>query len=300
VIATGGFESNREWRTRYLGPAWSFLRPRGTRFNQGLGLAMALEIGAQPAGHWSGCHSSAMDWDAITRTPEGQNLPIKAGPWHRAGMYNSRLSYIAGIQVNARGERFVDEGEEWMPFTYVKVGARVAEQPDSTAWQLFDARAASLLTGESLLDNFGYDDAPRVIAGSVAELAQQLGIPCLTQTVEAFNASIPASQNDWPPDFSILDGQGTIGIDPPKSNWARRLDTPPFSAFKVTTGITFSFGGLKINTSAEVLDTEGRVIPGLYAAGNSVGLWYYNYPGGGAVTAGATFGRIAGAHAAGR
>ena len=102
IIATGGFESNREMRTRYLGPAWSFLRPRGTRYNQGLGLKMALDIGAQASGHWSGAHCAPMDWHLITETPEGTILPVPSDKhWWNAGLFNSRLAYFVAPVTGA-------------------------------------------------------------------------------------------------------------------------------------------------------------------------------------------------------
>jgi len=100
----------------------------------------------------------------------------------------------------------------------------------------------------------------------------------LTKTIDEFNAAV--QQEDIPLDYTIRDGRGTVGITPPKSNWAQKIDTPPFAAYPVGCGITFTLGGLKINSRAQVFDAEGDVIPGLYATGEIVGFWHKNYPGG--------------------
>jgi tricarballylate dehydrogenase len=116
------------------------------------------------------------------------------------------------------------------------------------------------------------------------------------ETVRAYNAAV---RTDVPFDPNLKDGSGTEGIVPPKSNWASPLDTPPFEAYQVTCGITFTFGGLRIDAAAQVLDTDLQPIPGLYAAGELVGgLFYFNYPGGTGLMAGAVFGRLAGTSAA--
>src|SRR5205807_475144 len=197
VLACGGFEANPEWRARYLGPDWELARVRGTRHNTGDGIRMALEINAQPYGHWSACHAVA--WDL--------NAP---------------------------------------PF---------------------------------------------------GELARKLEIDPegLERTVAAFNQAVqPGEFNP-----AVLDGKATRGLTPPKSNWALPLDAPPYLGYAVTCGITFTFGGLRVDTRARVLDTEDRVIPGLYGAGELLGgLFYHNYPGGAGLMAGAVFGRLAGESAA--
>jgi len=93
----------------------------------------------------------------------------------------------------------------------------------------------------------------------------------------------------------VRDGRRTEGISPPKSNWALAIDTPPYVAFPVTCGITFTFGGVRVDEKAAVLDTGGRRIPGRFAAGELVGgLFFHNYPGGSGLTAGAVWGRRAG------
>jgi len=280
VLACGGFEANPEMRARYLGPDWELAKVRGVPFNTGDGLRMALDIGAQPYGHWSTCHAVA--WDL--------NAPA-TGDWVLTELHQ-RHSYPFGIVVNLHGQRFLDEGADFRNYTYAKYGREVLRQPQRVAFQIFDAKVHHLLREE-----YRIRQATVATADTVEELAHRLGVNAagLAHTIAEFNAAVQ------PGDFNptILDGKGTRGITPPKSNWALPLDTPPFLGYPVTCGITFTFGGLRINPQAQVLDTEGQPIPGLYAAGELVGgLFYYNYPGGAGLMAGAVFGRIAGANAA--
>jgi tricarballylate dehydrogenase len=277
VLAAGGFESNPRMRAAHLGPNWDVAKVRGTPSNTGEVLEAALRHGAQAYGHWSGCH--AIQWDA--GAPPTGDLEIT----NRF----SRQSYPVGIVVNRRGERFLDEGEDFRNYTYAKFGAEVLRQPEGVAAQVFDAKTVALLR------TIDYD-APgttRVEAGTLGELADGLGIDRagLQRTVAAFNAAIV----DVPFDPAVRDGRRTEGITPPRSNWAMAIDTPPYVAFPVTCGITFTFGGVRVDDDAAVLDTAGRRIPGLFAAGELVGgLFFHNYPGGTGLTAGAVYGRRAG------
>ncbi|HUF47528.1 MAG TPA: FAD-dependent tricarballylate dehydrogenase TcuA [Vicinamibacterales bacterium] len=280
VLACGGFEADPRMRAMYLGPGWDVARVRGTPYNTGEGLTMAIEAGAQPYGHWSGCH--AIQWDAAA-PPTGDRELL-----HRL----SKQSYPLGIMVNREGQRFVDEGADFRNYTYAKYGAEVLKQPGATAFQLFDARTVPLLRQ----DEYSAPGVSRHEAGTVEDLADALGIDraSLTRTVDGFNAAVQSG----PFDPTIKDGKRTTGIDPPKSNWALPLDTPPFVAFAVTCGITFTFGGIRIDRDARVLDERGTPIPGLYAAGELVGgLFYHNYPGGSGLASGSVFGRRAGAAA---
>ena len=282
VIAAGGFQANAEWRARYLGPGWDLAKVRGTRFNTGDGIRMALEAGALPAGHWSGCHAVAWDRNA----PQFGDLAVGDG--------FQKHSYPFGIVVNARGERFVDEGADFRNYTYARYGRAILEQPGQFAWQVFDARAEGLLR-----DEYRIRQVTRAGADTLEELAARLdGVNAagFLRTVREFNAAV---RREVPFDPTVLDGRGTEGLAVPKSNWANPLDTPPYKAFAVTCGVTFTFGGVAITPRARVLDAAGAPIPGLYAAGETVGeLFYFNYPGGTGLTAGAVFGRIAGRAAA--
>ena len=280
VLACGGFQSNSEMRTRYLGPNWELAKVRGTQFNTGDGIRMALDIGAQSSGHWSGCHAVAWDLNA---PPFGDRTIADLFQKH---------SYPFGLIVNVDGKRFVDEGADYRNYTYAKYGREILFQPQRVAFQLFDEKTKHLLR-----DEYSIPQASMVRADTIHELADGLSIDPegLESTVSAFNAAV--QEGEFNP--TVLDGKRTQGIDPPKSNWALPLDTPPYLGYAVTCGLTFTFGGLKINGRAQVLDTEDAPIPGLYAAGELLGgLFYINYPGGAGLTAGAVFGRIAGASAA--
>jgi tricarballylate dehydrogenase len=280
VLACGGFEANAEMRTRYLGPGWDLAKVRGTQFNTGDGIRMALAAGAMAYGHWSGCHAVA--WD------------LNAPPFGNRGIGDlyQKHSYPLGIVVNVDGRRFVDEGADFRNYTYAKYGREILRQPHRAAFQIFDAKVSHLLR-----DEYRIAQVTKAEANSIEELADALGIDAtaLVDTVRAFNASIVDAEFDP----SRLDGRRTEGIEPPKSNWAQALDTPPYLGFAVTCGITFTFGGLRVDGDARVLDGDGRVMPGLYAAGELVGgLFYFNYAGGSGLMAGSVLGKIAGERAA--
>ena len=283
VLACGGFQANREWRAKLLGPGWDLAKVRGTQFNTGDGLQMALDVGASPAGHWSGAH--AVGWDL--NAPEFGDRQVGDG--------FQKHSYTFGVMVNANGERFLDEGANFRNFTYAKYGKDVLEQPRQFAWQVYDAKVHHLLR-----DEYRIREITKVTADTLQELAAKMdGVDAagFLKTVEEFNSSVPADAPPFNP--NVLDGRHTVGLPVIKSNWAQRIDEPPFEAYGITCGITFTFGGLRINTDAEVISADGGSIPGLYAAGEIVGgLFYFNYPSGSGLTGGAVFGRIAGAKAA--
>jgi len=282
VLACGGFESSPEMRARYLGPGWDAAKIRGTKYNMGAGLQIALAIGARPHGNWSGCHSVA--WD-INAPPYG-DLTI--------GDQFQKHNYPFGIIVNARGERYVDEGANFHSHTYAKYGGEILKQPGMFAWQVFDAKVSHLLRGEYRIRR-----VTKAEAGTLEELASKLeGVnpEAFLATVREFNA---ACRTDIVFNPNVRDGRRTDGLAIDKTNWANALDTPPFHAYRVTTGVTFTFGGLKVTQRAEVEDLYGGIIPGLYAAGEMVGgLFHNNYASGTGLMSGATFGRLAGRHAA--
>ncbi len=282
VLACGGFESNAEMRARYLGPNWDLAKVRGTRYNTGLGIRMALEAGALPYGHWSGCH--AVGWD-LNAPPFG-DLAVGDG--------FQKHSYPWGIMVNARGERFVDEGADFRNYTYAKYGAVILAQPGMFAWQIFDAKIIP-----ALRDEYRIKRVTRARADTLEELVTKLeGVDaeaCLRE-IKAYNKAV---RTDIPYNSAIKDGRRTEGLKINKTHWANTIDEPPFEAYAVTCGVTFSFGGVKITNHGEVEDTAGKPIPGLFAAGEMVGgLFYHNYPGGTGLTSGAVFGKIAGHGAA--
>jgi tricarballylate dehydrogenase len=196
--------------------------------------------------------------------------------------------------VNAEGKRFVDEGADFRNYTYAKYGRAVLAQPGGFAWQVFDAQVAHLLR-----DEYKLRGATKVVGNTIEELVdrmQDVHHQNFINTIRDYNAAI---QRDVPFDPNVKDGRSTIGLEVNKTNWANTLEKPPFEAYSVGCGITFTFGGLKIDTTTHVLDIEDAPIPGLYAAGELVGgLYYFNYPGSTGLMAGAVFGRIAGREAA--
>jgi tricarballylate dehydrogenase len=278
VLASGGFEANAEWRTRYLGPSWELAKVRGSRFNTGDGLRMALDAGAAPHGNWSGCHSASWDLNA----PDVNELAF--------GAVFKRDDYMYGIVVNADGERFVDEGADVRAVTYAKLGRIILAQPGQVAWQIFDAKVAHLVHSEYRIRR-----AARATANTLPELADKMEAINRTKflaTITQYNNAIDGA-NAF--DASAKDGRRTKGLAVPKSNWAQPIDTPPFEAYAVTCGITFTFGGLRIDPTCRVIDTDGVAIPGLYAAGEIVGgIFYFGYPAGAGLMSAAVFGRIAG------
>ncbi len=281
VLACGGFESNSEWRTRYLGPGWDLAKVRGTRFNNGDGIRMAMEIGASPCGNWSGCH--AVQWEM--NAPEFGDLAV--------GDQFQKHSYPFAILLNANGKRFVDEGADFRNYTYAKYGRVILEQPGQFAWQVFDAKVKHLQR-----DEYRIRQITKVVADNIEEFARRLeGVNAaqFLATVAEYNKAV---RTDVPFNPNIKDGRRTEGLPVNKSNWANTIDQPPFEGYAVTCGVTFTFGGVRITTDAEVLNTDYQPIRGLYAAGELVGgLFYFNYPGGSGLTSGAVFGRIAGTSA---
>jgi tricarballylate dehydrogenase len=281
VLAAGGFQANVEWRTRYLGPGWDLAKVRGTRYNTGGGIRMGLDVGAAPAGNWSGCH--AVGWDR--NAPEFGDLAVGDG--------FQKHSYPFGIMVNAQGRRFVDEGADFRNYTYARYGRRILEQPHQFAWQVFDAKVTHLLR-----DEYRIRQVTKVSANTLPELAAKLeGVDAdqFLHTIAEYNDAV---RQDVPFNPNVKDGRSTEGLAVPKTNWANTIDQGSFEAYAITCGITFTFGGLRINADAEVLDETGATIPGLYACGEmGAGLFYFNYPGGSGLTAGSVFGRRAGAGA---
>jgi tricarballylate dehydrogenase len=283
VLACGGFQASAEMRARYLGPGWDLAKVRGTMFNTGDGIQMALRAGASPAGNWSGCH--AVGWER--NAPEFGDLAV--------GDHFQKHSYPWGVMVNAHGRRFVDEGADFRNYTYAKYGRVILEQPGQFAWQVFDQKVTHLLR-----DEYRIKQVTKVTAPTLEQLATKMdGVDPegFLAEMKAYNAGVDTGTPFNP---NVKDGRGTTGLAVDKTNWANTVDEGPFEAYAVTCGITFTFGGLRIAPeSAQVVDTEMQPIPGLYAAGELVGgVFYFNYPGGTGLTNGSVFGRIAGAAAA--
>ncbi|WP_299691953.1 FAD-dependent tricarballylate dehydrogenase TcuA [uncultured Tateyamaria sp.] len=286
ILASGGFEASADMRVKHIGPDWAEAKVRGTPMNTGDGLVMAVEAGAQEYGLYGGCHATPMDLHMANYG----NLDLPHGDRKNY----RKICYFLGLMLNARGARFVDEGINFRNYTYAQFGRAVLEQPGHFAWQVFDAKVFDLLYGE-----YHFHDAHFVEADTLEALIPMLdGVDAVAarRTLEAFNAAVD-DQTEFDP--TILDGKGTIGLPLAKSNWAQRLDQGPFRAYPVTGGITFTYGGLKVDDAGAVMDRADAPIPGLYACGELVGGVFYNgYPGGSGLTSGAVFGRQAGYGAA--
>ena len=278
ILACGGFQANPAWRRSYLGENWDLVKLRGTRYGTGDGIQMALRAGAQLIGHWGGCHASIVSEDSPM---------IEA-----ASAGSERYSYPFCIMVNRNGERFVDEGEDLQVFTYAKFGKEILKQPGSVAFQIYDAKVIPLLRVD-------YQDAERVESSSLEALAEELDINVeqFLSTVRTYNEAII---NDEKPFVQYrLDGRRTRGLNPDKTNWAQKIDTPPYQGYAVVCGLTMTYGGLKTNEKTQVIDTADHPIPGLYAVGEITGgFFYHNYPSGTGLMRGAVMARIAGSEAA--
>jgi tricarballylate dehydrogenase len=277
VLGCGGFQGNAQMLTHYLGQRAVNLRTMsiGSHYNKGEGLRMALDIGAAPCGDFGLWHASPMD-------------PRTA----RAG--SSVYIYPYGILVNNRGQRFVDEAPGSTDETYESVAREIASQPNGIAYVVVDSKLEDVPNYRRVI----YTEQPAIEAQSLSELAGKLGIAAdaLEATVSAYNrACVPGAFNP-----REVDRLSTQAITTAKSNWARPLDAPPYIAYPIVSSIVFTFGGLKVNASAQVINTEGDPIPGLYAAGETMGMYYNAYTGATSVLKGAVFGRIAGLDAARR
>ena len=286
VLASGGFEASEEMRAALIGPDWSVAKVRGTPHNTGDGLHMAEALGAARYGRFDGCHATPMDLHM--KNFGNLDLPPKERKNYR------KICYFLGVMLNADGQRFVDEGINFRNYTYAQFGRAVLEQPGHFAWQIFDEKIAPLLYEE-----YRFSDASFVEADTLEGLAAKLeGVDTAAAeaTLAAYNAAVDESV---PFDPTVLDGKSTKGLPLNKTNWAQRLDTPPFRAYPVTGGITFTYGGLKVDDRGAVLRDGGAPIAGLYAAGELVGgVFFGGYPGGSGLTSGTVFGRRAGAGAA--
>ena len=281
ILACGGFQANSEMRTRYLGPSWDLAKVRGTRFNTGDGIRMAMDIGASPYGNWSGCH--AVGWEM--NAPEFGDLAV--------GDQFQKHSYPFAIMVNSTGKRFVDEGADFRNYTYAKYGRVILEQPGQFAWQIFDQKTKHLQR-----DEYNIRQITKVTANTIEELASKLeGVDPDTfiEEIETYNAAVKQNIEFNP---NVKDGRCTENLPINKTNWANTIDEPPYEGYAVTCGVTFTFGGLRINDDGEVLNNDMKPIRGLFAAGELVGgIFYFNYPGGSGLTSGSVFGKQAGTSA---
>lgn len=282
ILASGGFEANDEMRKSYIGNNWLQAKVRGTPHNTGDGLRMALQIGATKHGLYNGCHATPMDLHM--KNYGGLDLAPSERKNYR------KICYFLGIMINADGNRFLDEGKNFRNYTYAQYGKLVLDQPGHFAWQVFDSKVFDLLYEE-----YSFHDAHFVEADTLDKLISKMdGVDKIQtkKTIIEFNNSVDTSASFDP---TILDGKATKDLNIKKSNWAQKIDSPPFKAFPVTGGITFTYGGLKVNENGSVLDCNNIPIKGLFACGELVGGVFFNgYPGGSGLTSGAVFGRMAG------
>src|SRR5579871_6792765 len=285
IVCSGGFQANAEMRARYLGPNADLMKVRGSKHNTGEVLNMLLALGAKSSGHWQGAHMSPIDGKA----PDVET-PVRADG--RGNMMN-RYDYQFGITVNALGQRFFDEGEAKHAYTYAKTGRAVLHQPGGVAYQIYDQ------TGIDLFRHGRDYPATMVEAATLEELADKIGVERepFMQTIKEFNA---ACRTDIPFMAGELDGKSTVGITPKKSNWAMPIVKGPFRAYPITGGVTFSFGGIQLDTQARVINTTLEPIEGLYASGDIIGLFFHNYPSCTGQTRNAVFSYLSGRGAAGR
>jgi tricarballylate dehydrogenase len=278
IACAGGFQANAEMRARYLDGDTDRMKVRGSRHDTGEVLRMLLDLGARPAGEWRSGHM----------TPIDANAPDVETPQHEDGRGNtqSRYDYPYGITVNALGLRFFDEGEAQHSYTYAKTGRAVLAQPGALAFQIYDQKGIACI-------RYPHHTATYVEAGTTAELAARAGLApaVLVHTVEEFNRAVCDDKPFFP---GKLDGRATKGLALPKSNWAIRIDEPPFRAYPVTGGITFTFGGVEIDRRAQVMSTLDQPVKGLFASGDIVGLFFHNYPSFTGQTRNAVFSRLAG------
>lgn len=286
ILACGGFEANDQMRKELIGPNWSVAKVRGTPHNTGDGLRMAWDIGAAQYGRFDGCHATPMD----LHMKDFGNLDLP----HKARKNYRKICYFLGVMLNAKGKRFVDEGINFRNYTYAQFGRAVLDQPGHFAWQIFDSKVFDLLYEE-----YNFDDAYFVQADSLEGLVNSLDGVDKTEALKTlleFNEHVDETKPFSPAE---LDGRSTRQLALAKSNWAQKLDQAPFRAFPVTGGITFTYGGLKVDSDGHVLRDDGQAIQGLHACGELVGgVFFGGYPGGSGLTSGAVFGRRAGQGAA--
>jgi tricarballylate dehydrogenase len=274
VLAAGGFEANLDWLERAWGPAARNFLIRGTPYNTGTVLKLMLDAGAAPIGDARECHAVAIDGRA---------------PKFDGGIVTRLDCVPLGIVVNAEAERFYDEGEDFWPKRYAIWGKLVARQPGQIAYSIIDAKAR---------DRFMPSVYPPIEAPTLGELAAKLGLPAerLEATVASFNRAVQPGAFD----HTTLDDCRTADLAPAKSHWAQRLDAPPYAAYPLRPGITFTYLGVRVDANACVLATNGAPFANVYAAGEIMAgnVLRKGYIAGIGMTIGTVFGRIAGESAA--
>jgi tricarballylate dehydrogenase len=274
ILASGGYEGNPEMLAQYVGARALFIRPvaRGGYYNKGEGIRMALQIGAAPCGDFGSYHAEPVD--------------------PRSGIAEAAIFIFPyGILINREGRRFVDEAPGTVDAHYEPITRRIFAQTEGIAYVILDEGVNDVPNKQLAIRT----DQPAITGATIGELAKKLEVSpdVLEATVAQYNAACR------PGEFKPLevDGLKTEGLSPPKSNWARPISRGPFHAYPIISSNVFTFGGLKVNSNGEVLATDGDPIEGLYAAGETVGLYYKTYTGSTSVLKGAVFGRLSGMHA---
>lgn len=277
VLASGGFEGNPAMLSKYLGPRSVYMRPvcKGGYFNRGEGIEMALEAGAAPCGEFGSYHAEPVDPRSGVSEPAVFIFPY-------------------GILVNKEGRRFTDEAPATVDACYERVTRRIYEQTEGLAYVILDQQVKEVPNYRLAIRT----DQPAIESPTIAGLAEKLGIPAavLAETVDRYNQACPADAHYDP---LQLDGRATTGLTPPKSNWSKPLSQGPFFAYPIISANVFTFGGLKVTPTGQVVDADGAPMKNLYAAGETVGMYYTNYTGSTSVLKGLVFGRLAARHMAG-
>lgn len=278
LLASGGFQGNPEMMTRYIGPKARHIRPvaLGGYYNRGEGIRMALDAGAAPAGEFGSYHAEPVD----PRSNQAEAVVF---------------IYPYGIFVNKHGQRFVDEAPGTVDAHYDNITRSIADQPDGQSYVIFDAKVEDIPRWKTSIRS----DIPPHEADTIASLAAQIGVAPqeLERTVAEFNAACPPDDGATFDPFAI-DHRATQGLAVRKSHWSRPIDQGPYRAYPVVATNCFTFGGVKVNADAQAVDHDGRVIRGLYAAGETMGIYHNVYTGSTSVLRGLVFGRRAATHAA--
>lgn len=274
VVASGGFQADRDWLVDAWGPSAQNFLIRGTPYNRGVVLKNLLDQGAQSVGDPTQCHAVAIDG----RSPQYD------------GGIVTRLDCVPfSVVVNKHGERFYDEGEDVWPKRYAIWGRLVADQPEQTGYVIIDSKS---------IDLFMPSVFPPIKADTLGELAEKMGLDAapLKATISDFNAA--CRPGDFHP--TELDGLSTKGLQPAKTNWARPIDTPPYYGYSLKTGVTFTYLGLKVDENAQVQSINDSQIKNLWAAGETMAgsILGQGYLAGFGMAIGTVFGRIAGKEAA--
>lgn len=276
ILATGGFQGNAEMMARYIGPVSQWTRPiaRGGYYNRGEGVAMGLDAGAAPGGDFGSFHAQPVD------PRSGEAEPVV-------------LVYSYGVLLNREGLRFTNEAPATVDATYEATARDILQQSKGVAWCVVDGGIEDVPNWRKAVRS----DQPPIEADTLEALIAKLDIdPAQAMaTIQAYNSACPDGAGFDP---IRTDDLATEGLSPPRSHWARPLTSGPFRAWPIICATCFTFGGLKIDASARVLDHDGRPISGLYAAGETAGMYFRTYTGSTSVMRGAVFGRAAGAHAA--